>query len=104
MKLREKLKRAKKEIRNQEKIIAGMDRRNRFLFGLCEEADKKIARLGAENEVLKLLLKGCVLAAGGEITVHTKNLKQVLEEYETEYQADKEKHTVSISVKEREQG
>lgn len=58
----------------------------------------------AENEVLELLVNGCALAAGGKITVNTEDLKQILEEYEITYQADKEKHTVSISVTEKEQG
>lgn len=81
-----------------------MNRRNEFLLNLCEDAGDKINLLRAENEVLELLMNGCALEAGGKITVHTENLKQVLEGYEIEYQADKEKHTVSISVKEREQG
>lgn len=104
MGLRTKLKMAKSEIERQRKKIAGLERGNRFLLRLCEDKEERIAMMGAENEVLVLLVNGCALAAGGKITVHTENLKQVLEGYEIEYQADKEKHTVSISVKEREQG
>lgn len=104
MGLRTKLKRAKIKIERQGKLLVVMNRRNEFLLNLCEDAGDKINLLRAENEVLELLMNGCALEAGGKITVHTENLKQVLEGYEIEYQADKEKHTVSISVKEREQG
>lgn len=104
MGLRTKLKVAKSEIERQRKTIAGMNRRNEFLLNLCEDAGDKIKLLRAENEVFELLVNGCALAAGGKITVKTENLKQILEDYEITYQADKEKHTVSISVKEKEQG
>lgn len=104
MGLRTKLKVAKSEIKIQKSLIAGLDRRNRFLLDLCEDAGDKIKLLRAENEVFELLVYGCAIAAGGKITVQTENLKQILEEYEITYQADEEKHTVSISVTEKKQG
>lgn len=104
MGLRTNLKKAKSEIERQRKTIAGMERRNEFLLNLCETAAKEIERRSAENDVLLLLVNGCAIAAGGKITVQTENMKQILEDYEITYQADMEKHTVSISVKEKEQG
>lgn len=103
MGMRTKLKKAKSEIERQRNKIAGMERRNGLLLGLCENAAKEIETLNAENEVLILLMNGCALEAGGKITVQTENLKQILEGYEITYQADKEKHTVSISVTEKNQ-
>lgn len=43
MKVREKLKRAKRQLENQEKMIAGLERGNRYLHGVCERAQREIA-------------------------------------------------------------
>ncbi|MGN0133787.1 MAG: hypothetical protein ACI4AO_03605 [Anaerotignum sp.] len=102
MGLRTKLKIAKSEIERQRKLIAGLDRRNRFLLDLCKNAENEIELRNEENKVLMLLVNGCVLAAGGKITVHTVNLKKILEGYEIAYQLDDE-HVISITMNEKEQ-
>lgn len=105
MKLRTKLKRANKQIEILEKVIAGLKRGNRYLFGLCEktkaEAAEKIKAAEAEKEVMLMLLAGCALAVGGEIIVHTENMGRVLEENEIEFKADFENHKATIRLKEK---
>ena len=105
MRTRVKMKKAKQQIENQEKIIEGLERGNRYLFGLCEktkaEAAEKNKAAETEKEVMLLLLAGCAAAAGGEITIHTENMRRVLQEAEMEFKADFENHKATIRLKEK---
>lgn len=88
-----------------EKAIAGLKRGNHYLFGLCEktklEAAQKIKEVETEKDVMFMLLAGCALAAGGEITIQTENMGRVLEENEIEFKADFENHKATIRLKEK---
>lgn len=104
MKLRGKL---KQEQRKNHKILermAGMERGSRYLFGICEKLREEKRQLEAEKEVLMMLVEGCALAAGGEITIQTRNLKRVLEEYDVTYLADEKTHTATVRLQERTEG
>ena len=86
MKVREKLKRAKRQLENQEKMIAGLERGNRYLHGVCERAQREIAE---QQEAEK--------------QIQTENMSRVLEEKRVLVHADFEKHLATVSVEEREQ-
>lgn len=105
MNMRTKLKRAKRQLENQEKVIAGLERGSGYMVSVCEktkaEAAAKIKAAEAEKEVMFLLLAGCALAAGGEIAVNTENMGRVLEENEIECKADFENHKATIRLKEK---
>ena len=102
MKVREKLKRAKRQLENQEKMIAGLERGNRYLHGVCERAQREIAEQQEaekqKDELMLFLMAGCALAAGG-----AENMSRVLEEKRVLFHADFEKHLATVSVEEREQ-
>lgn len=102
MKVREKLKRAKRQLENQEKMIAGLERGNRYLHGVCERAQREIAEKLEEaaqnNELMLFLMAGCALAAGGAVTIQTENMSRVLKEKRVLFHADFEKHLATVSV------
>ena len=105
MKVREKLKRAKKQLENQEKMIAGLERGNRYLYGVCEREKQEAAEQRElekqKDELMIFLLAGCALAAGGAVTIQTENMNRVLEEKRVLFQADFEKHLATVSVKDK---
>lgn len=102
MKVREKLKRAKRQLENQEKMIAGLERGNRYLHGVCERAQREmVAQQEAEkqkDELMLFLMAGCALAAGGAVTIQTENMSRVLKEKRVLFHADFEKHLATVSV------
>ena len=99
--------RAKRQLENQEKMIAGLERGNRYLHGVCERAQREmVAQQEAEkqkDELMLFLMAGCALAAGGAVTIQTENMSRVLEEKRVLFHADFEKHLATVSVEEREQ-
>lgn len=102
MKTRTKLKRAKERTAALERKLEGMQRGERYLFALCERTKREAE---AEKEAMLLLLAGCALAAGGEITVHTEKLQRALAGKEIRFGADGAQHTATICVREKaEQG
>ena len=107
MKVREKLKRAKRQLENQEKMIAGLERGNRYLHGVYERAQREmVAQQEAEkqkDELMLFLMAGCALAAGGAVTIQTENMGRVLEEKRVLFHADFEKHLATVSVVDEEQ-
>jgi len=102
MKVREKLKRAKRQLENQEKMIAGLERGNRYLHGVCERAQREMVAQ-QEDELMLFLMAGCALAAGGAVTIQTENMGRVLEEKRVLFHADFEKHLATVSVVDEEQ-
>ena len=80
MKVREKLKRAKRQLENQEKMIAGLERGNRYLHGVCERAQREMV---AQQEAEK---------------IQTENMSRVLKEKRVLFHADFEKHLATVSV------
>lgn len=102
MKLRGKLKKANVRLENQEKMIVGLERGNRYLHDVCErtrqEAAEKLEEAAQNNELMLLLLAGCALAAGGEIRIRTDNMKRALEGKRIQFQADLERHEAVIAV------
>ena len=101
MKVREKLNRAKRQLENQEKMIAG-ERGNRYLHGVCERAQREIAEQQEaekqKDELMLFLMAGCARAAGGAVTIQTENMSRVLEEKRVLFHADFEKHLATVSV------
>lgn len=99
MKMRAKLKQAK---RQNERYRAG----EAYLFGVCERTRAELEQLReareAERAVTMLLLTGCVIAAGGKITLQTENMQRVMEEKRLQFDADAERHTVTLCVTEKE--
>lgn len=98
MKLREKLKRAEKEIAKLEKELEGKKRGERYLFALCERTKQEAA---TEKEIMGLFLAGCVLAGGGEMTIQTDNLKRAMEGKEIKYEIEPEKHKATVRIAEK---
>lgn len=102
MKLRGKLKKANVRLENQEKMIAGLERGNRYLHDVCErtrqEASEKLEEAAQNNELMLFLMAGCALAAGGAVTIQTENMSRVLEEKRVLFHADFEKHLATVSV------
>lgn len=99
MKMRTKLKQAK---RQNEKYQAGAA----YLFGVCERTRAELEQLQkaaqAERDLLMLLVACCVIAAGGEITMQTENMRRVMEEKRLEFDVDGARHTLMARVREKE--
>lgn len=102
MKVREKLKRANRQLENQKKMIVGLERGNRYLHGVCERAQREIAEQQEaekqKDELMLFLMAGCALAAGGEIRIRTDNMKRALEGKRIQFQANLEQHEAVIAV------
>ena len=88
-------------------MIAGLERGNRYLHGVCERAQREmVAQQEAEkqkDELMLFLMTGCALAAGGAVTIQTENMGRVLEEKRVLFHADFEKHLATVSVVDEEQ-
>lgn len=83
-----------------------MERRNKYLYGLCEriakEKEREIAGLRQTKNLLRMLLEGAVVEAGG-VEVHTEGLKDRIEQYRISYDVDEAGHRIRI-LAEKKQG